>query len=110
MEIGEWEAGSKALAIQHRDGEAENAREPKTQHGARVESRVGAKESGGQIQEQALSEETTASHFKTKERLESLDLKSQKTEWKNGTCKQTHRGQSMADKKERQECGAVRQE
>lgn len=30
--------------------------------------------SGGEIQGQALSEETTASHFKTKERCESLDL------------------------------------
>lgn len=30
--------------------------------------------SGGEIQGQALSEETTASHFKTKERRESLDL------------------------------------
>lgn len=66
--------------------------------------------SGGQIQEQELSEETTASHFKTKERHESLDLKSQKTEWKNETCKQTHRGQSVADKKERQESRAIRQE
>lgn len=43
MEIGKWEAGPKALAGQHRDEEAENAREPITQHGVRVESRASAK-------------------------------------------------------------------
>lgn len=68
--------------------------------------RVGAKESGGWIQEQALSEEMTASHFKTKERLESLDLEISEDRMEE----RNSQGQSVADKKEHQECGAVRQE
>ena len=58
--------------------------------------------SGGEIQGQALSEETTASHFKTKERRESLNLEISEDRMEERN--------SQADKKEHQECWAIRQE
>lgn len=106
-EIGEWEAGPKALAGQHRNGEAENAREPTTQHVARVESRVSAK---GEIQGRRSPKRQPLAISKPKKGVNPLIWKSQKTEWKKGTHKQTHRGENVADKKEHQECWAIRQE